>query len=252
MKLEIKTWKDNSLGNLDRSIERKKEEIHNLDIFDDTFSLDEDDAGRRSTLMRDLLMDLKWKDASLFQKSRANWITEGDCNSKIFNSFINKRNKTNENNGVWNSGNWIDSVIGVKGVIFSHFKKHFSSAVTNRPKFPSALCTHHLNEFDNSSLTAPFSSAEFSAAIEGCNPNGSPGPDGFTSRFFKSFWHITQLDFMCMANDFHVNEKILKPYAIFHELHPQFTILPPPPPHLGLELEKLFLLCKTSLGDSIN
>ncbi|KAL8541012.1 hypothetical protein ACS0TY_002337 [Phlomoides rotata] len=127
MKLEIKSWKDTSLGTLDHSIERKKDEIHNLHLFDDTFGLDEDEVARRSTLMRDLLMDLKWKDASLFQKSRAKWIVEGDCNSKLFHSFINKCNKMNGINGVWSNERWIDSVKSVKEAVFTYFKSHFSS-----------------------------------------------------------------------------------------------------------------------------
>ncbi|KAL8518745.1 hypothetical protein ACS0TY_009925 [Phlomoides rotata] len=93
MKAGIKIWKERIHGKLDYSIEKRKEEILQLDLLDDIFGLDEEESGRRSYLMKDLLVELRWKDASLFQKSRAKWLSEGDCNTKSFHSFINRRNK---------------------------------------------------------------------------------------------------------------------------------------------------------------
>ncbi|KAL8525717.1 hypothetical protein ACS0TY_015092 [Phlomoides rotata] len=109
MKKESKAWKELLFGKIDLSI-KKYEEIHNLDLFDDVFGLEEDEAARRSALMQDLSMDLKWKDDIIFQKSRAKWLAEGNCNSKLFHYFINKRNKNNEINDLWINDKWIDSV----------------------------------------------------------------------------------------------------------------------------------------------
>ncbi|KAL8457105.1 hypothetical protein ACS0TY_035083 [Phlomoides rotata] len=98
---DIRGWED---GKLDISIQKKKEDIHHLDLYDDVFGLEEEEAARRAALMQDLLSDLKWKNAIIFQKSRTKWIVEGDGNSKLFHSFVNRRYKKNEINGLWING----------------------------------------------------------------------------------------------------------------------------------------------------
>ncbi|KAL8478931.1 hypothetical protein ACS0TY_030718 [Phlomoides rotata] len=100
---------------------------------------DQYESARRLTLMKELLANLKWKDASLFQKSQAKWIAEGDCNSKLFHSFINKWNKSNEITDFWSEGRYIESVKGVKEEVFDYFKSHYSSSATSRPKFLPTL-----------------------------------------------------------------------------------------------------------------
>ncbi|KAL8503601.1 hypothetical protein ACS0TY_022363 [Phlomoides rotata] len=128
MKADIRIWKESINDKLDTSIKKRKEDFFQLDLLDDTFDLDEEESGRISDLMKDLFVDLKWKDAALFQKSRAKWVAEGDCNSKLFHSFINRRNKRNALHGLWVEDRWEDSVNRVTAVVFNHFKSHYSNA----------------------------------------------------------------------------------------------------------------------------
>lgn len=85
---------------LDNSIEEKKAEIERLDILDDTFGLEPDEAGKRESVMGELLQEVAWKESQLYQKSRIKWIQEGDINSRLFHKWINFRNKKIRN--PWN------------------------------------------------------------------------------------------------------------------------------------------------------
>ncbi|KAL8461347.1 hypothetical protein ACS0TY_032722 [Phlomoides rotata] len=120
MKAEIKTWKEQNFGKIDLSIEKRKDDIYCLDVIDDAFGFNTEKVNKRSDLINELLAELKWNDSSLFQKSCAKWIVDGDCNSKLFHSFINKRNKRNEIIGLWSNNSSIDSVSVVKKEVFNH------------------------------------------------------------------------------------------------------------------------------------
>lgn len=81
LKGALKEWKKENLGDLDKSIEEKKCEIERLDIIDDTFGLDDDEARKRENMMEELMKESSWIESQLFQKARLKWISEGDVNS---------------------------------------------------------------------------------------------------------------------------------------------------------------------------
>lgn len=135
--------------------------------------------------MKDLQIEMGWREAQLFQKAKISWTLEGDLNSRFFHKWINCRYKHNEIEGIQVDGSWIDSVQGVKLAIYNHFKSHFNSSQVSRPTLSSSLFSRKLEQSDNYFLTALFSEDEVKEAIWGVDSNSSPGPDGFTFAFFK-------------------------------------------------------------------
>lgn len=95
--------------------------------------------------MHDLLVEMGWREAQLFQKARIKWTLEGDLNSRFFHKWINLRFKHNEIDGIWANGLWVDSVQGVKQTIFNHFKAHFDSPQVIRPTLHLSLLPRRLD-----------------------------------------------------------------------------------------------------------
>lgn len=114
-------WKEQTFSKQDSSIEEKKAEIEMLDLLDDAFGLDEDEAERRTLISNELMTEMGWREAQLFQKSRIKWTLEGDLNSSFFHKWINARNKKAEISGIWVQGRWVESINEVKAAIFNHF-----------------------------------------------------------------------------------------------------------------------------------
>ena len=52
---------------------------------------------------------------------------------------------------------------------------------------------------DLSHLKIPFTFEEVEKVVKSLPPDKSPGPDGFTNRFFASCWSIIKLDLIWMC-----------------------------------------------------
>ncbi|KAL8473811.1 hypothetical protein ACS0TY_030606 [Phlomoides rotata] len=123
LKTQVNAWSRETFNGMDRRIEDKKDEIGKLDILDDTFGLEEEEISRRQDLLGDLIMETSWRESQLLQKSKLKWLKEGDVNSNFFHNWVKRRYKRNEIMGLWNNNSWVESVQGVKQLVYEHFKK---------------------------------------------------------------------------------------------------------------------------------
>lgn len=75
LKKELKIWQKEVFSKLDNSIEEKKVDIEKLDLLDDAFGLDEEEAARRNNIMEALIKDSSWKEAQHFQNRAFDGLT---------------------------------------------------------------------------------------------------------------------------------------------------------------------------------
>ena len=92
----------------------------------------------------------------------------------------------------------------VKIEVWRHFSNLFKDDWKMRPtligEFKSIrLCTHcHV-------LEENFSEEEIWAAVNDCNGNKAPGPDGFNLMFFQKFWKILKEEVLKFMQEFHAS-----------------------------------------------
>ncbi|KAL8508001.1 hypothetical protein ACS0TY_018527 [Phlomoides rotata] len=133
------SWSSQTFGALDSIIEKKKGEIETLDRIDDALGLEEEDIIERNKIQAELKRYLLWKEEVMYLKVKIRWNNEGDINSKFFHGWINKKNKANGLEGLLIDDTWIESVVGVKGAVYNHFKEHFSSKSKIRIRMPEDI-----------------------------------------------------------------------------------------------------------------
>nr|GEZ33599.1 RNA-directed DNA polymerase, eukaryota [Tanacetum cinerariifolium] len=144
------------------------------------------------------LKQLDSKDA--VQKAKVKWAIEGDENSKFFHGIINKRRSQLAIRGVFVNGDWHTEPSLVKDTFLDHFSNRFKQPSSARFKlslpFPSRLSSDQVLDLDKN-----ISSDEICAAVWDCGENKSPGPDGYTFKFFRRYWNVIGPDF-CLAVDY--------------------------------------------------
>lgn len=84
LKEKLKTWNKTQFGVIDWKIESIRDEIHSIDMRDESVGLTEVEAIRRSEAAAQLLMQLSNRKTVLAQKAKLKWLKKGDVNSKMF------------------------------------------------------------------------------------------------------------------------------------------------------------------------
>ena len=131
------------------------------------------------------------------QRSRINWLKEGDMSTKYFQSkavWRARKNKIRElvdDSGVAHSD---------KATMRKMANEYFQGMYTADPNLIHtpvlSLFDALITDDDNAKLCAPFSDEEIADALFQIGPLKAPGPDGFTGLFFKKCWGIVKHNLM--------------------------------------------------------
>ncbi|XP_024039324.1 uncharacterized protein LOC127898872 [Citrus sinensis] len=125
--------------------------------------MDGDQIRRIENQINGMLMDeeIYWR-----QRSRAEWLKEGDRNTKYFHSKASARRRKNKIWGIENSHSQIqDALDGIS------------------PKVTTSM-NHQLEE--------PFTEEEIVEALHQMSPTKAPGPDGLPAVFFQKHWQTVR------------------------------------------------------------
>lgn len=131
------------------------------------------------------------------QRSRINWLKEGDLNTTFFFRTVQIRLNYNT----------IRSFVLPSGVILTdplamsaHAIQHFTSILGPRPTplmeivsppaWFSSLVPYSCSLAERQLMILPPSEEEITSVMHKLNANKAPGPDGLTSGFYKSSWDI--------------------------------------------------------------
>ncbi|GJV48770.1 hypothetical protein Tco_1438982 [Tanacetum coccineum] len=162
-------------------------------LFDNGLS-NEELVTERISLLKELHNFNKSHSLDLAQKAKVRWAIEGDENSKYFHGIINKKRSQLAIRGVLIDGDWIDEPCKVKNEFLMHFANRFWS-----PSGPCIDIDCHLfkklssEQVDDLECDVTFD--EIKKAVWDCGTNKSPGPDGFSFDFIRTFWDILNMDF---------------------------------------------------------
>jgi len=150
------------------------------------------------------------------QKSRVQWIKEGDRNTSFFHLSAMKHRKANSISKLClENGNIIieDTEIGDQAVLF--FQNLLSDQGSNAgngrvmdqfiDKIPCLITKE-----DNSKMLKPISEEEVHVVLFSMGPFKAPGPDGFPPIFFQEYSDIVGADLTAVVRDFFRTGKLLK------------------------------------------
>ncbi|GKE37207.1 putative reverse transcriptase domain-containing protein, partial [Tanacetum coccineum] len=153
------------------------------------------------------------KDEELFlrQKSKIEWLSEGDSNSKYFHNVVKGR---------INRGriSVVEDMCGIPHFGLSvgdQFVNHFQSVLGQSSKVmpiynTDTLFSKKLSEGDALYMIRDVSDDEVKRALFDIDNIKAPGPDGFSSQFFKDAWDVVGKEFCKAVKEFFISGKLLK------------------------------------------
>ncbi|GJW79628.1 RNA-directed DNA polymerase, eukaryota [Tanacetum coccineum] len=186
------------------SLDLKNKHLDQLSSIDVKVDLgiasEEDFKNRRDSLM--VLGDLERVEVKdIAQKARIKWALEGDENTSFFHGMLKKKRRQLAIKGILKNGDWIENPSMVK----AEFLGHFSSRFQQPNGIPPSLDSEFLNPISPSKrefLERPFSRGEIKKAVWDCGGDRAPGPDGFTFKFFTTFWDLIEDDVIRFVHEY--------------------------------------------------
>ncbi|XP_074277858.1 uncharacterized protein LOC141601467 [Silene latifolia] len=161
---------------------------------------------------QDLKELIKARDSFLTQKAKLQWSLEGDINTSYFHRAIKKRAMLNKVLMIED----INGVICTEGsqiqeAFLSYYKdllgtSHETIDVNVKLVQRGKCCTQEHCDI----LSRPVTDTEIRKCILSIPKDKSPGPDGYTSQFYKDAWAVVGSDICHAVKDFFEHGKMLQ------------------------------------------
>ena len=146
----------------------------------------------------------------LKQKTKIEWLREGDHNSAYFHNILKGRVSKSRILCVKDvmGRNYKDD--GVANVFVSHFQDFLGNCDEVYPiEDPDGLFNKKLDAENALHLIRDITNEEIKYALFDIDDNKAPGPDGYTSKFFKASWDIVGMDVCSAVREFFTSGKML-------------------------------------------
>nr|GFA13744.1 RNA-directed DNA polymerase, eukaryota [Tanacetum cinerariifolium] len=143
------------------------------------------------------------------QKAKIKWALEGDENTSFFHGMLKKRRRQLAIKGTLKNREWIEQPDDVKAIFFDHFSNHFQQPNGIPPLFDTTAF-NPLSSSQLDSLETPFTCVEIKKVVWDCEGDHARGPDGFTFKFFTTFWDLIEKDVIRFVRKFFHSNKFPK------------------------------------------
>uniref|UniRef100_A0A803PQY4 Reverse transcriptase domain-containing protein n=1 Tax=Cannabis sativa TaxID=3483 RepID=A0A803PQY4_CANSA len=129
----------------------------------------------------------------LHQKSKLNWIKNGDSNTSVFHSSIKERTRHNRILSIVNAqGERVDDQEKITKAFLHYYKELLGTSMIGRQRVKNSVMKEGplITTTHAETLMTDFSKEEIKAAMFSIPRVKSPGPDGYGSYFFQDNWDL--------------------------------------------------------------
>ncbi|XP_039127523.1 uncharacterized protein LOC120263623 [Dioscorea cayenensis subsp. rotundata] len=181
---QLRTWAKFSFG----SIKLKKLALlHELDLLDvakENGVLSAEESNHEVATRSELDQICKQEEIYWRQRSRLQWLKEGDDNTSYFHAVANGRKNRNCIPCIAHNGVTITDPKEIGKAFCERFHQQFGLKRSTRSLIDFRKLLLNRNAMDLSQLERPFTIEEVKAAVLDLGKDKAPGPDGFPLQFF--------------------------------------------------------------------
>ena len=186
-KTNLMAWDKDVFGNVTRKIKVESKKLEALERLPAGELVEE----QICCLKKELNALLGKEEIMWRQRSRVQWLREGDRNTKFFHVRANQRKRRNGMEGLFDhNGQWVTGQKDIAQVTVQYFHSIFSTSHPTDAEMSAVLdqVSPKVTEEMNQALGKEFTAVEVGAALAQMGPTKAPGPDGMPPIFYRSFW----------------------------------------------------------------
>ncbi|KAL9666159.1 hypothetical protein QQ045_000483 [Rhodiola kirilowii] len=158
----------------------------------------EEAANQEATLSGELDEWMETEELFWRQRSREEWLKNGDRNTSYFHAQASQRRRRNHIDMLRNQmGEACESEEGLVSLVTNYFTNIFHSQVNSEDSCWGGAFDHTsrlVSDDMNDRLKAPFTEGEVKRALFQMHPTKALGLDGFTALFFQGNWQVVGWD----------------------------------------------------------
>lgn len=190
LKAHLKVWSKETFGDIFVSLEAMRAELGHLQRRYYNSDREEELLVRESELMRQINDMLKNEQLLLAQKSRVQWLNDGDHNT----NFFHRAHKIHRCRAKISTMLINDKSCDDIRVISKHIQDFYSNLFKDSLNYSAALqfisklLVNEVSQAQNDFLISSPTEDEVKKAIFELSSDNAPGPDGFGGIFFQVAW----------------------------------------------------------------
>ena len=187
----LRKWSKQSFGSIKQQIREREDQLKAAEAK----SMMGSDHAQVITL-KNKLHTLLAKDERMWrQRSRVEWLREGDQNTRYFHSKATQRRRRNHvYRLIDNSRIWTSTQDQVPPLFINYYNSLFTTANPAHIEKVAECIAPVVTDEMNNSLLREFTSDEVIRALKQMAPLKAPGPDGLPPVFYQKYWHLIGAD----------------------------------------------------------
>jgi hypothetical protein len=194
----LQTWSKKTVGSVSRRIEKLRKGLEHINL---NLPWSVQDMKRRTEKELDSLLEQEevyWR-----QRSRINWLKEGDRNTKFFHKKATWRAKKNKIERLMRQdGSMTENKEEMEDMATKFFTDLYTADEHVQPDIITDYVQAQITREMNEKLCAAYSDEEIGNALFQIGPLKAPGKDGFPARFYQRHWGIFKEDITAAVKEF--------------------------------------------------
>lgn len=151
----------------------------------------EEDQYQLKKLHEELNELLEREEIAWRQRSRVQWLQEGNRNTKFFHNKATQRRKKNTIESlVDDHGTKHEEQQRIEQLIVDYFSQIYTSSNPQNLEPIMEAVETSVTEDMNTRLSQEFTATEVVQALHQMYPTKAPGPDGMSALFYQKYWHV--------------------------------------------------------------
>ncbi|XP_062028650.1 uncharacterized protein LOC133744575 [Rosa rugosa] len=184
---ELSRWNRNVIGHVPKKIAALKVSLQKYPID----VQNAEDRTQRALIKYELEKFAEFEEVMWKQKSRIDWLQEGDKNTKFFHAYAKGRGKQNKVTGIFDEhGMWCEDLQEVQDAFVSYFSNLYTTEGCANLDLILDKIPRRVSDEVNVKLLKKFERWEIEFSLKHMAAQKSPGFDGMSALFFKTYWPI--------------------------------------------------------------
>ncbi|KAG8363667.1 hypothetical protein BUALT_Bualt19G0046300 [Buddleja alternifolia] len=203
----LRRWNRSKFGHCQRNISLLQNLISSIQSREPTI----ENRHMEDALVGDLNELLMREEIMWRQRAKQKWLKDGDANTRFFHLSTIIHRRYNTIHSLKNSsGSFVHSWFDIGTLFHSYFKDLFTSSNPSYPLDLENIIPCIVSDEDNRGLLSIPTPCEIKKTVFSMAANKTPGPDGMSPLFYKTYWDIVGIDVVKAVTHFFETGHLLK------------------------------------------